>query len=306
MKKLFSHTQEKHICNQYKNGLSQVEISKIYNCSNATISNLLKRNAVKIRSRENNRRQININVDYFENIDSHEKAYILGYMIADGNIGKNLNAIKFTCKKEDMEILEKLKEELGSEHKISIQKYGKNSFKPDAEKAVFVFSSKKMKEDLNNLGIFPNKTKTVCVPKIDDVFVNSLILGIFDGDGCFYIDERRAKRVELSITCNNFVCDYIKSIFEEKFNAKVGEQRRMGSSSKVKSIRISSYVSVLRIMNWLYKDSSIFLKRKREKYEYFLKYIINRAGFDKKTYNKCLKLGFLNKKILIKERLNER
>ena len=56
-------------------------------------------------------RKYSLNEDYFENINSNNKAYILGFIYADGSIYGNYLSIRVSAK--DVEILNYIKFELG-------------------------------------------------------------------------------------------------------------------------------------------------------------------------------------------------
>ena len=61
------------------------------------------------------------NVRYFQNCDTHLKAYFLGFIAADGcllNNGKNSISLSITLSEVDRNLLNKLKEEIGCEHRI--------------------------------------------------------------------------------------------------------------------------------------------------------------------------------------------
>ena len=73
---------EKIICDDYlTNSYSSRELSKKYNLSKATILRILKRNNIEAKNRRlvNN----NLNINYFEKIDTEQKAYFLGFIFAD-------------------------------------------------------------------------------------------------------------------------------------------------------------------------------------------------------------------------------
>lgn len=63
------------IVEKYQNGISGCKLSKEYNCSTDTIYEILKKNNIKIRSNKENSRKYNCNHNYFENIDTEDKAY---------------------------------------------------------------------------------------------------------------------------------------------------------------------------------------------------------------------------------------
>ena len=81
------------IIEEYLNGSSLAALSRKYNISPYRIKNLLQKNNVSIRSRNEqnkyspqNQRKYFINDNYFDNIDCEDKAYLLGFLAADGSI----------------------------------------------------------------------------------------------------------------------------------------------------------------------------------------------------------------------------
>lgn len=75
MQKLFNQQQEQQIITEYRTGLSTIKLGKKYNCSPGAINNVLKRNGITATSNKVYRRKYELNQDFFENIDSEEKAY---------------------------------------------------------------------------------------------------------------------------------------------------------------------------------------------------------------------------------------
>src|ERR1700687_4461011 len=72
------------ICSLYRLGTSSIKIAKLYNCSYQSITKLLKRNSVDIRQPTDRKRTHKlVNENYFTEIDTEEKAYILGFFYAD-------------------------------------------------------------------------------------------------------------------------------------------------------------------------------------------------------------------------------
>ena len=58
----------------------------------------------------------NFDESFFEDIDNEEKAYILGFISADGSISKNELSIRLQIK--DIDILYKIKNIMKSEHPV--------------------------------------------------------------------------------------------------------------------------------------------------------------------------------------------
>ena len=170
-------------------GLSCRAIAKKFNCSFPTISALLKTNSVGVKSNSETVKKYTFNEDYFEKIDSHEKAYFLGWIAANGGVSDNQWALSFGIKKDDIELLENFKKALGSDHPIVMRIMPSNGKK--YLRATLYIQGKRFVSHLMALGIGPRKSLTLEFPKIPDEFHNSFMLGYFDGDRSVFTDNKR-------------------------------------------------------------------------------------------------------------------
>ena len=101
---------EKEIIDKYNNGISINKLSKEYKLNWRKIEKILIQNNVEIR------RQYKINENYFDEIDTPNKAYILGLLYFDGSNTSNYEnkryCITITLKQDDCKILEDIKNEI--------------------------------------------------------------------------------------------------------------------------------------------------------------------------------------------------
>ena len=135
---------------------------------------------LKIGSRS---RTKSLDENYFSIIDTPNKAYILGWIISDGYVSKG----KLVFGLKDVEIIQFIKNELKSEHKINDSLiYDKRTGKYNRQYRIQI-CSKKISEDWNNLGIQESKSFTAQLPKIETELLPHLVRGLFEGDG--YIGE---------------------------------------------------------------------------------------------------------------------
>lgn len=161
---------DEDVIKRYKNNESCQSIADSYKVSFHTISNILEKHNIP---RDNRYYNLNLKLDYFENIDTYDKAYFLGFLITDGNVCGN--AVRLSIHPKDETILKIFKEKTGNENKLYYRKD-----KPEVSCSV---KSKKWTEDLSKFGVIPNKTSTVYLPQLEDEMMPHLIRGMIDGDG---------------------------------------------------------------------------------------------------------------------------
>ncbi len=198
------------------------------------------------------------NEDYFSIINTHEQAYLLGFLYADGYIRKKDNRIGLGLKPSDIKIVEYLKNAVKTENKITIE----------ANKVTIEFASGKIVNDLLKLGVKRNKTyKEMHLPIIDNCFMNSFILGYLDGDGWISISTKRIQigicslSKEMLLEIQNYLISFdIKtSIYCDKRSLKNENHKDLFS------IIINNNKSKLLFLQHIYKNSTIFLDRKYQK-----------------------------------------
>lgn len=128
-------------------------------------------------------RKYKLNVNYFNKIDTHEKAYVLGFLYADGS--NRGDGVTFTQDVERIDILENIKKALNSEAPIREICPGHYIFE--------VFSDIMVK-DIEGLGVVRNKSLILQFPtqaQVPEEFMSSFILGYFDGDGCIWNGKKK-------------------------------------------------------------------------------------------------------------------
>ncbi len=143
------------------------------------IEKLLKE--INFKGRIGNKYQFN--EDYFNKINTPNKAYFLGLIVTDGSIHKNRNTLTINLQKKDKHILELLSKE------VQIQKplqFVKNNHPNRQDSYVFEINSPKIKKDLKKIGINPQKTLTTKFANnkiVPENLMRHYVRGVFDGDG---------------------------------------------------------------------------------------------------------------------------
>lgn len=259
MRKLkdLSDSEKSEIINQRKIGITEKEISKKFDISLRQYYNLLKLNNIEKKSKVV---RYKFNEDYFETIDTEDKAYFLGFIVADGNINKSNNSVRIIQKETD--ILYEFKKFVSFDGPIFTRKDGNISF--------ITIASSKMKNDLDNLGISSNKTMVIKYPDISENLQNHFMRGVFDGDGCITLrtDKRdSSQRGQVNICSGSY--DFIKEYYD-----KLVKYCNLSGKNKIRCPKETYYVvdwgslsDVENIYDFLYKDASVFLKRKKETFD---------------------------------------
>ena len=122
-----------------------------------------------------------INVDYFKNIDTPEKAYWLGLIYADGYVAFTNDTNKFiiSLSSKDGYLLEQMLEDFESEHTLQ------HIEREDTSDMVSVtIAYRPFVAHLNKHGLDQDKTYSDSLPDLEsDSLRGAFVRGMFDGDG---------------------------------------------------------------------------------------------------------------------------
>lgn len=161
-----SEEQIKTVCDLYQMGISQEKIENVVHLTKPTIRKILRKNNIHIKKPIEFEKQYPINSNYFNSINTPNKAYILGFFYADGNVGMDTHTIQIALQARDVHILESIKKEFGFPQKPLI--LDERSKKMDERKQdiyMLSFKNKQMHEDLAKWGVVPRKTKILLLNK---------------------------------------------------------------------------------------------------------------------------------------------
>ena len=261
----YKFTQEDilNIIKYYQDGLSVQKVADKMNVSYGAIRHLLDKTGIRQRPRK----KYQINENYFDEIDTSNKAYIIGLLYSDGantsNYEKHHYCISLTLQIRDIHILEDIKRELCSDAPITI--YDANVYGQIKQYCRFNICNKHMVYKLDELGVCPNKTFQINFPKWLNVDLYShFIRGIFDGDGYICTNKRH---IQSTITGTIALCESISKIITDKCDVyapvhSLGKDR----NENIKTMHISGRLQVLRYLDFIYNDADLKLNRKYEKY----------------------------------------
>jgi|SRR5579885_421424 len=279
MKRIFSKKDITNIIELYNSGKTSWQVAKEFGCAQSFVINTLKRNGIERRNNHSYTTKYVANDEFFKIIDSEEKAYFLGLLYADGNVyvGRNgrSNEISIALQENDIDILEKFKNIISPLSKLKFIDYGKKGWK---NQYLLKINSKTICNQLIQLGCVQNKSLILQWPEyIKDINLQRhFIRGYSDGDGSIYyykkyINKNNILEWRWQITSTSFFCNNVKNIIENLLHIHCIVGLSSPKSNNITTtLSIGGNKQVKIILDWLYKDVNIYMKRKYNKYMDFL------------------------------------
>jgi len=252
----------------YENGLSCQQIAEKFNTHGSTVNRRLKKAGIKPRNKLESAAKTNrnrgINHNYFEIIDTEAKAYFLGLIAADGCVYKPTQKgqmqLHLQLKHNDEYIIKKFLKEL------NLTKQKINNYENLSKLCI---CSDKICSDLKKYGIEQRKTYTLKFPKnISYEMFSHYVRGYFDGDGCVFV---KGYHNSIKYSCSSL--KFIKSlrkILEENYNIKTND--KIANHGSYYELIYSRQDSFEAYYHFFYKNATIYLKRKKLKFETYKKW----------------------------------
>lgn len=225
---------------------------------------ILSREIKKYLSKETNfsNRKYKLNESYFENIDSPEKAYWLGFIAADGCIyqtGSGSKVLSFNINSRDKNHLEKFLQAIKSTAKIKI--ISGSGFGEMTEIASLQINSKKIVEDLNKFGIIQKKSLILDKPNIEEKYLFDWIRGYFDGDGSITVELPNGNS-QINFLGTKEILTFIQETLRPE---KINKLQSNCLNKNSFSLTYGGKQLIIQLLNKFYKNPTIYLERKYEK-----------------------------------------
>lgn len=253
---------------------TQKEAAIIFNVSEATIKRYKAKYGLSvdldIAKQRNSEKHTKYTCDihYFDKIDTYNKAYLLGFICADGFV-TDRNELGIDVAEKDKDVIEFFKSELKSDKPIKyIEKTNAVELRVQNNQLI---------ESVKKLGIIPNKS---LVLNIEDVIKNAklteeqisvFLLGYFDGDGSISLAHRHSDNkeyFEMNVTGTLETITYFKNYFGHGCITK----RYKENDNNNYTLQFSNnYSTIYNALNkiYLHKDKLTFFFQR--KYNLFVK-----------------------------------
>jgi len=203
-------------------------------------------------------------------------AYILGFFAADGYMWiSSRGAHYFGFQITDKGLLFTIRDALGSNHKIATRIQKNSGWSTQYRLQV---GSREMFTSLLLLGMTNNKTSTLAMPKVPDIYTGDFVRGYFDGDGNVWIGEihkeRKTSHKVITTTFTSGSHSFLISLKEllQECGLKGGSivKSQRGFSRLQYSVKDSIMLSHLMYDSC---DNKLLLKRKKRKFDEYIKYL---------------------------------
>lgn len=268
---------EEQICKDFQDySQTRDSILKKYNISKCKLFRILDNHGIPKRPKH---RTYFFNENYFDKIDTPDKAQILGFLYADGCISGN--HLMVALKSDDKQYLLDILTKFNAPHELLKFKPSWEHMGPNKtliiskDQYFFQLNSRTLISACKKVGLIPRKSWANCSMPNENVLPKELrryfIKGVLEGDGTIniskpwlgdghkrYIGKRQVGwcgSFNLMIDIRNFIKQELD--IETKLCSK--------KDSIIWSITYSRVNDVEKLLKWLYHDSQFHMERKFQK-----------------------------------------
>lgn len=187
----FSESEELEIVQLYRCGKTTVELATEFSCWPGLIWGIIRHRGERCRPQSEIQRHYTLQCDYFDVIDTEDKAYWLGFITADGALtteaasGKKVYYLRIALQRRDRAHLEAFQKAIGTNAPIYDYMTRPNKTTKESKSASGItVSSKQMVQALVRYGLTQRKSLTVEWWNGPADLMRHYARGVFDGDGC--------------------------------------------------------------------------------------------------------------------------
>lgn len=273
---------ESDVVRDYIYGISHKKILIKYDINRKELKAILDKNDIhnQINIKD---RKFKINKDFFKKVNSSPKAYLLGFLYADGYNSKYEERTMLEILEEDREVVDYLKKNLQTNLPIRIHK---NKTTAGNNSCILDILSLDISSDLHNLGCIYQKSFKLKFPNENQVppkLIHHFIRGYFDGDG--YVSTGKTYNRVTIVGTLDFLTS-LQLIFKNNLNieSKISLAHTMYKTQENKMYRldITGAWNIIRFGKYIYAGAyEGMLKRKYYNFlnikKKFIKYLTKKT-----------------------------
>lgn len=189
---------------------------------------------------------------FFSVIDTPAKAYILGFIIADGHVNKDGYGVEIAVKESDAAIVRTIADQLGCDAPLG---WMTNHYNGSYMRRIQL-QGKQLVNDLNRLGVYHDKSVSATYPTILAELENHLVRGIWDGDG-------HIAKGMFELIGTSSLLDGVVAVAEKHTGCLL--RRRLSGKDRRYHYAYGSRRDAP-VLHWMYSNAGIALERKRQAY----------------------------------------
>lgn len=266
----YSEELQNEIVELYRDGWKIYDIAIKERITESTISRIIKEHGVHVRTPDQHARKYTLDHHYFDNIDTENKAYILGLLYADGCIQPERNFVTISLQESDVEVLRGLQSELKTDKPLSYLELSKkkSTFR---NQYMFCLNSKYMAPVLVSKGLVPNKDFKLQFPTSDIVpneFIPDFLRGYMDGDGSIAKRECRCS-ITGNIDIIQSMSDYLQETLGIHSSVYIPHKDHITAT---RCLTIAGRNQVKKYLDYIYRDGNCGLHIPRKYQQYIDQY----------------------------------
>jgi hypothetical protein len=197
----------------------------------------------------------------FLDINTPEKAYLLGFFYADGCVNTDMRGCCLVVKDTDTKILENIRQVFPF---FCLSTTSKNT-------SVLHSGIVSLVKDLCSRGVINRKSyenkEDLSLPDMPKSLYSHFIRGFFDGDGSVFIQKINNIKVEIGCVSYRFITQLLKILYDSDINMVLSRREPNISSLRVQDyyrMYTSSYKESKKFSDYIYQgECELFLERKR-------------------------------------------
>ena len=262
-KVVITESDELKMVEAYNDGATIRNTAKQFDVGEKRVSDILKKHNVQILMSCERPSKYLLDEHYFDCVDTQDKAYMLGFLYADGcNCN---NHISICLQERDRDILDKINQALSSNRPLGFIDYSsrkgncQNQYRLD-------IANQHMSEQLSLLGMIPNKSLVLKFPEwLQPDLYPHFIRGYFDGDGYVSKSYNNAK---LTIVSTKDFCESVQKIVRDNLgiNACIYLCHK-NELTPTRTLQISGRNQIRKFLDYIYNDANLYLQRKYDIYK---------------------------------------
>jgi hypothetical protein len=263
----FSEDKIDGIIDLYRDGVSAKNLGIKFNIGKKKVQAWAQKEGI-LRDKNSSHRLHFFDEHIFDQIDTEEKAYWLGFLYADAYNCEEYGSFSLRLKSNDIDHIKKFCKFLSYDPKlITTRTTHDEERKTEHNNSGVCINSVYFCEKLTNLGCMQAKSFKIQYPDwLDKKLDFHFIRGVFDGDGCIKKNEKSLEH-RWNIVGTIELCAIINKKFR-LYNLPLTINYISETGNNTYEVIVSGNLKVHKVCELLYNNATIYLDRKFERFEF--------------------------------------